>query len=144
MSTEKNTNHPGVHADDMDTGVETACRYSTTKRRQRQVPGNPGAAAPGPVEKKVEQLLQDLKKGKDEIVRSSAAGALDSSKQKKQSNRSSRPSKTAMWYVRDGAAWALGEIKSVKAVGALTEALKDADETTRAKAAEALAKIQGK
>ncbi len=114
------------------------------KKKAKTSAGNPSAAAPGPVEKKVEQLLQDLKKGKDEIVRSSAAGALGQLKAEKAVEPLIQALKDSHVYVRHGAAWALGEIKSVKAVGALTEALKDADETTRAKAAEALAKIQGK
>ena len=45
-------------------------------------------------------------------------------------------------YVRHGAAWALGEIRSEKAIDALKMALNDEDEITRGKAAEALRKIQ--
>jgi HEAT repeat protein len=47
-------------------------------------------------------------------------------------------------WVRHGAAWALGEIRSVDAIEPLRQALSDNDEITRSKAAEALGKIQGK
>jgi hypothetical protein len=94
-------------------------------------------------EKSVEQLIQELKEGNDEIVRSSAAGALGHIKSEKAVEPLIRALKDTHVYVRHGAAWALGEIKSEKAIEALRQALNDEDEVTRGKAAEALWKIQG-
>ncbi len=95
-----------------------------------------------PAEKSVEQLIQELK-DPDEIVRSSAAGALGHSKSEKAVEPLILALKDNHVYVRHGAAWALGEIKSETAVDALRLALNDEDEITRGKAAEALGKIQG-
>jgi len=95
-----------------------------------------------PAEKSVEQLIQELK-DPDEIVRSSAAGALGHRKSEKAVEPLILALKDNHVYVRHGAAWALGEIKSEKAVDALRLALNDEDEITREKAAEALGKIQG-
>jgi len=95
-----------------------------------------------PEEKSVEQLIQELK-DPDEIVRSSAAGALGHRKSEKAVKPLILALKDNHVYVRHGAAWALGEIKSETAVDALRLALNDEDEITRGKAAEALGKIQG-
>jgi len=95
-----------------------------------------------PAEKSVEQLIQELK-DPDEIVRSSAAGALGHRKSEKAVEPLILALKDNHVYVRHGAAWALGEIKSETAVDALRLALNDEDEITRGKAAEALGKIQG-
>jgi len=94
-----------------------------------------------PAEKSVEQLIRELKDA-DEIVRSSAAGALGHSKSEKAVEPLILALKDNHVYVRHGAAWALGEIKSETAVDALRLALNDEDEITRGKAAEALGKIQ--
>lgn len=48
------------------------------------------------------------------------------------------------WWVREGAAEALGEIADVRAVEALTEALKDEDKNVQEAAKEALEKIKAK
>jgi HEAT repeat protein len=103
----------------------------------------PGAASSASSEKTVDKLIQDLKQGENEIVRSSAAGALGQLKAKKAIDPLIKALNDTHVYVRHGAAWALGEIKAEKAVTALKQALNDADEVTRAKAAEALAKIKG-
>lgn len=44
-------------------------------------------------------------------------------------------------YVRQGAAWALGEIKDLRAIGPLIFAIKDKDLDVRLRAAKALVKI---
>ena len=93
-------------------------------------------------EKSVEQLIQELK-SPDEIIRSTAAGALGHSKSEKAVEPLILALKDNHVYVRHGAAWALGEIRSEKAIDALRQALSDDDEITRGKAAEALGKIQG-
>lgn len=95
-----------------------------------------------PAEKSVDQFLLELK-DPDEIVRSTAAGALGHSKSEKAVEPLILALKDNHIYVRHGAAWALGEIKSKKAIDALRQALNDDDEITRGKAAEALGKIQG-
>ena len=95
-------------------------------------------------EKEVEKLIDDLRSGNDEIIRSSAAGALGHTKSEKAIGPLIAALKDNHVYVRHGAAWALGEIRSDRAVEALNDALNDADEMTRNKAAEALEKIQGK
>jgi|SRR5208283_415237 len=114
------------------------------KKAATETANNPGAASSDPSGKSVDKLIEELKHGKDEIVRSSAAGTLGYLKAEKAITPLIQALKDTHVYVRHGAAWALGEIKSEKAVGALKQALNDADEVTRAKAAEALAKIQGK
>ena len=96
-----------------------------------------------PAEKSIEQLIQELLKGPDEIVRSNAAGALGHRKSEKAVGSLILALKDKHVYVRHGAAWALGEIRSEKAIDALKLALNDEDEITRGKAAEALGKIQG-
>jgi HEAT repeat protein len=108
-------------------------------------PAHADTAVPSdiPAEKSVEQLIQELK-DPDEIVRSSAAGALGHSKSEKAVEPLILALKDNHVYVRHGAAWALGEILSEKAIDALRLALNDEDEITRGKAAEALGKIQGK
>jgi len=113
-----------------------AARSTEPARADTAVP----ADIPG--EKSVEHLIQELK-DPDEIVRSSAAGALGHSKSEKAVEPLILALKDNHVYVRHGAAWALGEIKSEKAVDALRLALNDEDEITREKAAEALGKIQG-
>lgn len=95
-----------------------------------------------PGEKTVEHLIQELK-SPDEIVRSTAAGALGYSKSEKAVGPLILALKDPHVWVRHGAAWALGEIKSETAIDALRLALHDEDEITRGKAAEALGKIQG-
>jgi HEAT repeat protein len=95
-----------------------------------------------PSEKSVDQLIQELN-DPDEIIRSSAAGALGHCKSEKAVEPLIHALKDNHPYVRHGAAWALGEIKSETAVDALRLALNDEDEITRGKAAEALVKIQG-
>ena len=113
-----------------------AARSTEPARADTAVP----ADIPG--EKSVEHLIQELKDS-DEIVRSSAAGALGHSKSEKAVEPLILALKDNHVYVRHGAAWALGEIKSETAVDALRLALNDEDEITRGKAAEALGKIQG-
>jgi HEAT repeat protein len=110
----------------------------------RVEPARADTAVPSdiPAEKSVEQLIQELK-DPDEIVRSSAAGALGHRKSEKAVEPLILALKDNHVYVRHGAAWALGEIKSETAVDALRLALNDEDEITRGKAAEALGKIQG-
>ncbi len=105
--------------------------------------GATGASSEIQSGKTVEQLIYELKNGSNEIVRSSAAGALGNLKAEKAVGPLIQALKDQHVYVRHGAAWALGEIKAEKAVGALKEALNDADEVTRGKATEALRKIQG-
>ena len=95
-----------------------------------------------PAEKSVELLIQELK-DPNEIVRSTAAGALGYSKSEKAVAPLILALKDPHVYVRHSAAWALGEIKSENAIDALRLALNDEDEITRGKAAEALGKIQG-
>jgi HEAT repeat protein len=94
-----------------------------------------------PAEKSVEHLIGELR-DPDEIVRSTAAGALGYRKSEKSVEPLILALKDRHVYVRHAAAWALGEIKSEKSVEALRAALNDEDETTRGKAAEALRKIQ--
>jgi len=119
-------------------------KVSKTKKAATPTAGNPVAASSDPSGKSVDQLIQELKTGKDEIVRSSSAGALGQLKAEKAVGSLIRALKDSHVYVRHGAAWALGEIKSEKAIEALKQALNDADEVTRGKAAEALEKIQRK
>ena len=95
-----------------------------------------------PAEKSVEHLIRELK-DPDEMVRSSAAGALGHRKSEKAVEPLILALKDNHIWVRHGAAWALGEIKSENAIDALRLALNDEDEITRGKAAEALGKIQG-
>lgn len=103
---------------------------------------NTAVPADIPAEKSVEQLIQELK-SPDEIIRSSAAGALGHRKSEKAVKPLIQALKDNHAWVRHGAAWALGEIKSETAINALRLALNDEDEITRGKVAEALAKIQG-
>jgi HEAT repeat protein len=95
-----------------------------------------------PTGKTVDQLIKALK-DPDEIVRSTAAGALGHTGSKKAVAPLIRALKDTHVYVRHGAAWALGEIRAEEAIDALRMALNDPDEITRGKAAEALGKIQG-
>jgi len=95
-----------------------------------------------PGEKSVEQLIGELS-DPDEIVRSTAAGALGHRKAEKAVEPLIQALHDKHVWVRHGAAWALGEIKSETAIDALRLALNDEDEITRGKAAEALGKIQG-
>ncbi|WAC05879.1 MAG: HEAT repeat domain-containing protein [Methanoregula sp.] len=95
-----------------------------------------------PAEKSVEQLIQELN-DPDEIVRSTAAGALGHRKAEKAVEPLIQALHDKHVWVRHGAAWALGEIKPETAIDALRLALNDEDEITRGKAAEALGKIQG-
>lgn len=108
------------------------------------VPTGGGAAGPSdiPGEKSFDRLIRELK-DPDEMVRSSAAGALGQRKAEVAVGALIGALKDNHVYVRHGAAWALGEIKSETAVDALKEALNDEDEITRGKAAEALGKIRG-
>ena len=107
-------------------------------------PAGADSAVPSdiPAEKSVEHLIRELK-NPDEIVRSSAAGALGHRKSEKAVEPLILALKDNHTWVRHGAAWALGEIKSETAIDALKQALNDEDEITRGKAAEALGKIQG-
>ncbi len=114
------------------------------KRRTGQARASPApAGADVPEEKSVDQLIRELRRGENEIVRSTAAGWLGHMKSEKavlpliEALRDEHP------YVRHGAAWALGEMRSARAVEALRQALHDDDTITRVKAAEALGKIQG-
>ncbi|MGB8890754.1 MAG: HEAT repeat domain-containing protein [Methanoregula sp.] len=93
----------------------------------------------------VDFLILKLKCDKDEIVRSSAAGALGRIKSEKSIDPLIYALKDRHTYVRHVAAWALGEIASTKAIDALNQTvLTDDDELTRGKATEALWKIQRK
>jgi len=119
-------------------------QISKNKKTTKVTARNTGSASSDSSGKSVDKLILELKRGKDEIVRSKAAAALAYSKSENAVEPLIHALKDTHVYVRHGAAWALGELKSPKAVTALKEALHDDDETTRGKAAEALAKIQGK
>ncbi len=112
--------------------------HDTVEPAHRDTPA-PSAVAG---EKSVEQLIKELN-DPNEIVRSSAAGALGHRKATKAVVPLIRALKDPHVYVRHGAAWALGEIKAETAADALRQALQDEDAVTRGKAAEALGKIQG-
>lgn len=124
--------------------VSKSKKKSKISVHDRVGPARADTAVPSdiPAEKSVEQLIQELK-DPDEIVRSSAAGALGHRKSEKAVEPLILALKDYHVYVRHGAAWALGEIKSETAADALRLALNDEDEITRGKAAEALGKIQG-
>ncbi len=90
-------------------------------------------------------MIQKLRFDRDEIVRSTAAGALGRIKSEKAVEPLIHALKDNHIYVRHVAAWALGEIASEKAINALKQtALTDDDELARGRATEALWKIQRK
>jgi len=120
---------------------------SKTKPK-KPVPGTGEPARPDttvqpgiPAEKSIEQLIRELK-NPDEMIRSSAAGALGHRKSEQAVVPLILALKDNHVWVRHGAAWALGEIGSGSAIDALRQSMNDEDEITRGKAAEALAKIQ--
>jgi HEAT repeat protein len=124
--------------------VSKSKKKTKTPVRTKVEPGReePPVTSDIPTENPVDQLIRKLN-DPDEIVRSTAAGALGHSKSEKAVKPLILALKDNHVWVRHGAAWALGEIKSEKAIDALRLALNDEDEITRGKAAEALGKIQG-
>jgi len=117
-------------------------KVNTMAASKSKAKGRGPVAATVPQDPRVEQLINDLRHGENEMVRSSAAGELGHMKAAKAVSPLIAALKDTHPYVRHGAAWALGEIGADRAVGPLKEAMNDDDEITRGKAAEALGKIE--